>query len=158
MNNFSFTPADGLRDKNSFPTRPANEEEARSILQTPSDQLKDYINTNVVNNADKPWQDIFLSGVSKNINGYNKLPNGMLIQWGLVTLTFENEVHKNVDITLPTSFNNVNYIVIANPKGQLGVTCGCHAKSWGVCNIWATESTKTPFTANIPIQYIALGY
>ena len=30
-----------------------------------------------------PWTDIYLKGVSKSDNGYTKLPNGLIMQWGL---------------------------------------------------------------------------
>lgn len=42
---FAFTPADGLKNVASFPTTPANEAAARTQIQTPLDQLKDYINS-----------------------------------------------------------------------------------------------------------------
>ena len=33
-----------------------------------------------------PWTDIYLKGVSKSSNGYTKLPNGLMIQWGHLNL------------------------------------------------------------------------
>lgn len=32
--------------------------------------------------ANNRWKDIYLSGMSKDSNGYTKLPNGMIMQWG----------------------------------------------------------------------------
>ncbi len=41
---FEFTPPDGLRNKNIFPTEPQGEEQAREQFMVLFDQLKDYIN------------------------------------------------------------------------------------------------------------------
>lgn len=44
-----------------------------------------YPNTrggNTLGNSEWTWKDIFLSGLSKSTNGYTKLPNGLLLQWG----------------------------------------------------------------------------
>ena len=30
------------------------------------------------------WKDIYLNGINKNTNGYTKLPNGVILQWGSV--------------------------------------------------------------------------
>lgn len=40
----AFVPAGGLTDKSSFPTVPANEDAARLQIQTPMNQIRDYIN------------------------------------------------------------------------------------------------------------------
>lgn len=45
MQQFKFTPEDGLRDASVFPSRPADEAAARGQFQTLYDQLRDYINT-----------------------------------------------------------------------------------------------------------------
>lgn len=49
-NNFAFTPATGLRDASAYPTVPASEADLRSAIQTPSDQLRDYINETLIPN------------------------------------------------------------------------------------------------------------
>lgn len=45
---FGFTPAGGLADKNSFPTVPANEDAARLQIQTPMNQLRDFVNNTLI--------------------------------------------------------------------------------------------------------------
>ena len=39
-------------------------------------------NNQHLGHPNSPWADLHLSGVSKSANGYTKLPNGFIIQWG----------------------------------------------------------------------------
>ena len=54
MNNFEFSPADGLLNKNSFPTNLGSETEARQQFMTLFNQIKDFTNNSVV----KEFNDI----------------------------------------------------------------------------------------------------
>ena len=65
MDNFEFNPADGLLNKNSFPTNLGSETEARQQFMTLFNQLKDYINNNLVSNLTKGDLD------AKTVNGKN---------------------------------------------------------------------------------------
>ena len=49
MNNFEFSPADGLMDKTSFPTNLGSETEARRQFMTLFNQLKTFMNDEIVN-------------------------------------------------------------------------------------------------------------
>lgn len=48
-----------------------------------------------------PWGDIWLNGVSKNSNGYTKLPNGMIMQWGIISAA-----HIDGIIAFPIAFTS----------------------------------------------------
>ena len=65
MNNFEFSPADGLMDKNTFPTNLGSETEARQQFMTLFNQLKDFINTDIVTNLTKGDLD------AETVNGKN---------------------------------------------------------------------------------------
>ena len=65
MNNFEFSPADGLMNKNTFPTNLGSETEARQQFMTLFNQLKDFINTDIVSNLTKGDLD------AKTVNGKN---------------------------------------------------------------------------------------
>ena len=65
MNNFEFSPADGLMDKTSFPTNLGSETEARQQFMTLFNQLKDFINTDIVTNLTKGDLD------AETVNGKN---------------------------------------------------------------------------------------
>lgn len=45
---FSFTPAIGLKDNGAFPTSPNSEADARQQIQTVLDQIKNYINNVII--------------------------------------------------------------------------------------------------------------
>ena len=65
MNNFEFSPADGLMDKTSFPTNLGSETEARQQFMTLFNQIKDFINTDIVTNLTKGDLD------AETVNGKN---------------------------------------------------------------------------------------
>ena len=65
MNNFEFSPSDGLMDKNTFPTNLGSETEARQQFMTLFNQLKDFINTDIVTNLTKGDLD------AETVNGKN---------------------------------------------------------------------------------------
>ena len=44
MNKFAFNPPTGLLDEAAFPTNPTTQQEARGQVQTPMNQLRDFIN------------------------------------------------------------------------------------------------------------------
>lgn len=47
MNNFNYDPVNGFRDASAY-RNPQSEQETRDMFQTPLDQVKDFINTNIV--------------------------------------------------------------------------------------------------------------
>jgi len=44
--------------------------------------------------------------ISKNSNGYQKLPSGLIIQWGGYSSTSSANTFDKVDVTFPTAFPN----------------------------------------------------
>jgi len=52
LTEFQFDPTDGLENKVSFPKSPGSEEEARAQVQTPMNQIRDYINTTLKTEVD----------------------------------------------------------------------------------------------------------
>ena len=65
MNNFEFSPTDGLMNKNTFPTNLGSETEARQQFMTLFNQLKDFINSDIVTNLTKGDLD------AETVNGKN---------------------------------------------------------------------------------------
>ena len=73
-----------------------------------------------IGGANIPFKDIYLSGVSKGVNGYTRLPNGLILQWGIV------------DITVPTDTRFVGKVVtfpIAFPNGATIVNLATPCKN-----------------------------
>ena len=112
MNKFNFNPPNGLLDTNIYPTNPTTEAEARGQIQDPLNQLKDYLNL---------FSESFI--ISGKVNGYIKLPNGFILQWGVVTswaggklwvpfpITFNNQVFSIVITSLQTGGSTANNTV-----------------------------------------------
>lgn len=50
------------------------------------------------------FKDIYLNGVSKNTNGYTKLPNGIIMQWGENVSIMQGQESKT--ISFPITFPN----------------------------------------------------
>ena len=65
MNNFEFSPTYVFMNKNTFPTNLGSETEARQQFMTLFNQLKDFINTDIVTNLTKGDLD------AKTVNGKN---------------------------------------------------------------------------------------
>jgi len=87
------------------------------------------------------------STFSKSQNGYVKLGNGIIIQWGRNTVTSSG----GQTITLPTAFTSSNYKVISADESSDG---------YGQLGITARATTNFTFNPNWPRTYawIAIGY
>lgn len=76
---------------------------AESMVQTINNQTTNAFSPAVNKVMDlglstNSWKDVYVGSFSKNTNGYTKLPNGFIIQWGLLTN------HLDGAITLPIAF------------------------------------------------------
>lgn len=120
-----------------------------------------YAQKNNIGSATVPWDDIFLRGVYKTSNGYNRLSNGMIIQWGEIVLTGASAQSSNEWPLFPVSFPTQCLIVVGNasPRDNNTNAVPCyfymdvvdknkyHYRLGG-----ATQSTTTK------IQWMAIGY
>jgi hypothetical protein len=97
-----------------------------------------------------PFRDMYLGGKIINVNGYTKLPNKVIIQWGAIQVT--GGVN-GVEVILPVAFST-NYRLVATPVdlalGNSPITA------------WVTGKSNNQFwiraTTNCSIQWIAIGY
>ena len=58
---------------------------------------------NSLGHPNSPWQDIWLNGCQKSQTGYTKLPNGLILQWGMIEVKNQNY---DMNIWYPVSFPN----------------------------------------------------
>lgn len=110
------------------------------------------------------WKDLWLGDYSKNTNGYTKLPNGLILQWGLATIKTSSGGGK-VEVTYPISFPN-------SPLAQSTQIKNCGndytatrivtiGRAWRTgITILAQQVSGTIITdnTNCEIGWIALGY
>ena len=112
-----------------------------------------YAQKNNIGSENVPWDDIFLKGVSKGTNGYTKLPNGMILQWG----TFTVDGTKGGTATFPISFTKgtipvVNFSVQTGNISWVGKNVSAHI---GTIN----HTAFNVFTSDLlVINWTAIGY
>jgi len=105
-----------------------------------------------------PWDDLWLGQHSKASNGHTKLPNGFILQWGTVAAWAGTGGSVYKRITLPISFSNTNYFIVANVVPQLswdnGAMQGVSIKS----NSSAEVVFRVDREQNVEVTFFALGY
>lgn len=101
IQDFSYSPSDGLNNKDSFPTNPGSEAEARNQFMTLFNQSKDFINQNVVKELNK------YNSQTLEASGQAILPGGLIVKWG----TFKG----SGDVVFDKPFPNNCLIVLASP-------------------------------------------
>lgn len=117
MNNFEFTPADGLMDKTSFPTNLGSETEARQQFMTLFNQIKDFINTDIVEELTKVKGKVNYTNNSLVV----KLDNGLILQAGGI----DSVTNQFTDVTFTEPFKNVVFTWANARSGQAGSYANC---------------------------------
>jgi len=80
---------------------------------------------------------------SKTMNGYTKLPNGIIIQWGSTSSTASS-----VSATFPVTFTAAPIVIPHSPTIGVDVTVSATT----------TSATFTISSGSINVRYIAIGY
>ena len=129
---------------------PASDGITREIINVDIEQ-----NALFVPSSDKTGSAISTVDINKSLNGYVKLGNGIIIQWGVDAQNGDG-LHT---VTLPTPFTSVNYKVVGN------VNAGDWSSNIQYINSQLiSSSTTTTFTIyrsyNVPAEifWIAIGY
>lgn len=95
-----------------------------------------------------PWDDIYLRGKVIGTNGYAKLPNGMILQWGTDGITQES-----VAVVFPIQFPNACFSVSITPYTT--------THSYGSCSVAVDNNKQFTYTkqyASLMIKWIAIGW
>lgn len=97
------------------------------------------VNTSIVTTVNK----------SKGANGYFKLGNGLIIQWGIASGSGTSRT-----VTLPTAFTSTNYKVTVSPhNGNIPATVfGVYSETTTTFNILSSSGS------GMNINWIAIGY
>ena len=126
-------------------------------------------NTMELGSSGRKWKELHLSAVSKATNGYTKLPNGMIMQWGEFNWVISGGGTNNyTSVTLPISFPNMNTMCSASINYNIGENSGAwieyvsvNARSNGriglhfnAINFHKTWSGDKTFT----FRWFAIGY
>ena len=81
----------------------------------------------------------------KSANGYTRLPNGIIIQWGNASSV--------ATVTFPTPFSNTNYSIVG-----LKIRGGAQQNPLSISSKTTTTATFATFGDNAPVTWIAIGY
>lgn len=111
--------------------------------------LRININNNLVyaNPSDVSNTIVTTTGISKSGNGFVRLGNGIIIQWGWHS-------GSGSTLTFPTPFTSTNYSVAANYRKQSSSGSGI-----GHVNFYPTSTTSCYFNSQGgDFQWVAIGY
>lgn len=73
------------------------------------------------------FQNVYIQGLSKDVNGYTKLPNGLIMQWGQIDITISNANNGAITATLPIAFST--------SVRSFGAICSGNSFGWGNSDI-----------------------
>ena len=158
MNKFAFNPPTGLLDEAAFPTNPTTQQEARGQVQTPMNQLRDFINDKVKPTIDE--LESFEKGFENKLSaddGYIKLNNGLIIQWGIVEV---QKTNYDMNVEYPTKFPNVclgvwfcDTMNVVDDKRER-----CDFKTWNTSKLDSFAFNGTGFSNWVYPRWVAIGY
>jgi hypothetical protein len=96
-------------------------------------------------------------------SGYQRLPGGLLLQWGQVTLPATGVNTAGVSVTFPLSFPSACRTVLPTPAGgaNAGAGGGPSMQATGLtttgCNITGDTLGYTTFNQGVVVRYLAVG-
>lgn len=108
-----------------------------------------------------PFKEVYLSGFSKSDTGYTKLPNGMIMQWGSVYVTFSNSttappVALTFPISFPTACCNIQAMCVNDTTGAPKIGCSATQSSRVSSNLRCEIPVVSSQTYKI--GWMAIGY
>jgi len=151
MNKFQFSPPNGLLDTSVYPTNPTTEAEARGQIQSPLNQLKEFLNSMVDGFS-------FLGSA----NGYSKSPNGFMFQWCEVEANLTATQSVDIAITMLQGFNSSGATgwgnCISNLAGaryiNTSVTVTNSLLGTGIARVYASQ----PVNATVRLKIFMVGW
>ena len=153
---YVYNPTDGLMNGNQFPTNPINETAARQQFQTLFDQSLGFINEvdgKFTNYAHKT--NDFTKSLTTN--GYQKLPSGLILQWGITSVTPVANTVVTKLITFPTAFTTKLFFITINPNTSVPDIVQCAAKDKDSLTEFDIYLKRTNTTVT-EVYWFALGY
>lgn len=152
-----LSPADGLRNVAAYPTNPTTEAAAREQIQSVIDQVVTQSNSEL---AEMLKKTDFTQSIQTA--GYQKLPSGLILQWGSAAINFTaGQSRGNVSGNFPIEF----------PGFMAAISCGIFSsgaasayssnilannKSSYTTGVWRNLDTSSAET--IYINWMAIGY
>ena len=95
-----------------------------------------------------PWADVFITGFSRSGNGYTRINNKFIVQWGI-----DGTAQESMKITFPVSFPNECFVVSLTPYTS--------NHSYSSCSVSVATKNDFTYTKQYPtlqVRYIAIGW
>lgn len=110
----------------------------------------------VAKSGDTMTGDLNLPGISKTANGYTKLPNGMILQWGAsASIGGDTSVSVTFPIAFPTACLNVQ---VAAQQSGAGADTWPILISFNTTTAVVGRGVNNGTNASGPMYWMALGY
>ena len=91
-------------------------------------------------------------------NGYQKLPSGLIIQWGVVSCPASYTGGSPYAFSLPISYPTAHLLLVASNSGINNITDSTQGQINGLSQgkiVWANNHTNT---GDVQASYISIGY
>ena len=136
---------------------PASNGDVRTIINADIEQ-----NTLFIPRSDKTDSAVSTIGINKNQNGYVKLGNGIIIQWGRYDHG-SNSAGFKATITLPTPFTNTNYSfsLVGTRQNDDDMTAAVNVEGRAKATTYINFQCSRTSGSSAGIRYIdwlAIGY
>lgn len=108
---------------------------------------------------DARWQELYLGNYSKSTNGYTKLPNGFILQWGEGVSIISGEESKVINFPIAFPNNCIGTICFIKEVAGYVPTRVSIASDWnGLSNFRQTLTPIIEGSITVYTRYIAIGY
>jgi hypothetical protein len=127
------------------------------IILTPGDTVEVCsFNGWVITGGSASLRNSTLFQISTSTSGWQKLPSGLIIQWGAAVATTGNGGGGGVGVTVnyPIAFPTAYRTVIASPSQTSATVCAAWTDAEGNSSVRITTNGVTSTT----VRYIAIGY
>lgn len=104
-------------------------------------------------------------GASLSTNGYQKLPSGLIIQWGQATMPYLSTLYSNVTITLPIAYTTSNLFASAvaadmssktnNGRDSIAIDCVSPNNTSFIAYI---DPQSASLTASFVFKWMSIGF
>ena len=122
-------------------------------------------NKNCLGQLSAPWDELYLKGKALSSNGYSKLPNGLILQWGIINVEFQNGNISTIStVQLPIVFPN-NVVHVGTEASQISpsgvplakITTGYSECRTNLFNVQAF-SIAGELKHTVAVKWFAIGY
>lgn len=121
--------------------------------------------TNTYSGINTFSEQLNLQSSNISANGYSYLPNGLMIQWGTVTVGTSSDTNVGASVTFPTTFPNAVFSTTANTTTRFFTTsdgytaiCACVGQSTTGFTVYVDSGNAEKLTQAQTVNWFAIGH